>query len=242
MIEFLKKLQRAVFPEDYTCVYCGREIFNGKEVCDDCLRSLPFNDGYICDRCGRKTSAPALVCDACANKDIFFDGARSVFLYESPVSTAIKGLKYFGKKYLVREFSREMARVYLKAFYSCDAILPVPAYYKHERERGYNQSELLSLALGERLDIPVITDAVIKTRDTVSQVKLSAKERFINLSGSFRISDKSKVKDKRLLVVDDVMTTGATLNAIARALKKAGAAEVYGVTVASVDLLPSQRP
>lgn len=231
-MDALKKTLIKIFcPENYTCSFCDREVFDGKPVCEDCLKTLPFNDGFICGRCGRATKSPTEYCDDCKRSRIYFDGARSAYIYAPPVSGAIKALKFSGKKYFAREFAAVMAKVYYKAYFNCEVIVPVPSSPSRIKEKGYNQSELIAAALGELTDIPVI-NAVAKKRETESQVGLTEKERYSNLSGSFKVVDAEAIKGKKVLIVDDVMTTGTTLNVMAETLKKAGANEVYGITAA----------
>ncbi|MBO4323595.1 MAG: ComF family protein [Clostridia bacterium] len=234
MDEFKRALREIFFPSAYTCGICKREIFNGEYICEDCKKNLPYNDGYICDHCGRKTFAPISYCDACKGKENHFDIARSAFVYQKPINHAVQNLKYNNYKYLAREFASEMAKVYLKTFYPCGAIVFVPTSKKKVKERGYNQSELIARAVGEKLSLPVFDDVIYKSRDTESQVGLTQKERLINLSGSFSIKNRSKIAGERVLVIDDVLTTGTTADLVSEKLKAAGAEAVFVLTVASV--------
>ena len=227
-------LRHIFYPEAYTCSFCKRETFSGRAICDDCKKTLPYNDKYICDRCGRKTVSAVAYCDSCAGKDLHYDLARSVFTYESPVSTAIMNLKYNNFRYLARDFAKEMARVYLKSFYPCDVVACIPNSKEKMKERGYNQSELIARALAEELSLPFSVSAIVKTRDTESQVGLTQKERLINLSGSFSVKNKSEIKDKTVLLIDDVLTTGTTVELVSEKLKSAGAKGVFVLTVCSV--------
>ena len=234
MDELKTLLKRIFFPKDYTCTFCGREIFSEKTVCEDCDRALPRNDLYICYKCGRKTPYPTATCNDCVGKAQAFNLARSAYIYEKPISYAIQGLKYGNRRFLADEFAAEMEKVYLKTFYPCEAIVCVPTSKSNIAERGYNQSELIAAALSKRLDIPLIADAVVKTKDTESQVGLTQKERLINLSGSFAVKRRKETDGKALLLIDDVLTTGTTANLVAEKLKAAGATAVFVLTVASV--------
>ena len=240
-MEKLKEVLRKVFfPPNYTCNYCGREIFSKRAVCDECKNTLPYNDGYICDRCGRKTFAPVSYCDSCKGKELYFDIARSAYTYEKPINYALMNLKYNNFKYLAKEFAKDLKNIYLKTFYPCDVITFVPTSKEKIKERGYNQSEMIAVALSEELSLPVVCDAVIKTHDTESQVGLSQKERLINLSGSFSIKKRKAVRNKTVLLIDDVLTTGTTATLVSEKLKKAGATSVFVLTVASVYYKPTR--
>ena len=230
----LKTLRETFFPEKLTCSLCRREIFGDSPFCKDCLDALPRNDGAICDHCGRKTSARVSYCDSCREKNLSFDVARSPFLYEPPVSYALQKLKYDNAKYFARDFAPELVRTYLAEFWTCDAVVFTPMTGKREKKRGYNQAKLLAEAFSERTGIPLLTDVLYKKRETESQVGMTQKERFINLSGSFGVRHSREVAGKNVLLVDDVLTTGATAECCAAALRRAGAERVCVLTVASV--------
>ncbi len=111
-------------------------------------------------------------------------------------------------------------------------VVPVPLHRTRHRSRGFNQAELIARHAAKRLGLEVSTAVLIRRRDTVSQVGLSREERIANMSDAFRVPHKDAVKDRTIVLVDDVMTTGATLSECARALKKAGAKQVLAATVA----------
>ena len=236
-MEKLKEILRKIFyPRDLTCSICKRESFSGKTVCERCESSLPFNGKSICGRCGRPTAYPIEYCDYCKNKTFSVDFSRSVFRYEEPISKLIRRLKYDGEKYLADELADRMKVVFLRSIGYADGIVYIPAEVQKKKDRGYNQGQLLAVALSEKISVPVLEGAVEKVKSTSSQVGLSVKERMANLKGSFAVKNKSLVKGKRILVVDDVMTTGSTLETVAERLKSAGASEVVALTVASVEL------
>ena len=236
MEEFKKKLIEFIFPPALTCSFCGREVFTNEPICADCKDILPKNDGFYCEKCGRRTRIPTNYCEYCSGRLINFDIARSAYIYDYPVNNAIQNLKYNNMRFFAREFAKEMAKVYYKACVVCDGITCVPMSDKRKRKRGYNQSALIAEALSDELGLPFFEDVIIKQRDTKSQVGLSQKERIINLSGSFSIKNRSLIKGKKLILVDDVFTTGTTVNLISEKLKNAGAEYVFALTVSSVDM------
>ncbi|MBQ8726498.1 MAG: ComF family protein [Clostridia bacterium] len=229
----LEDLKSIFYSRKLTCSVCRRENFSDRTVCDECFATLPFNGESICGHCGRATPYPAEYCDYCKNKESFIDLARSVYDYEQPIKGLIHRFKYDGEKYLAEEFALEMNKIFTKSMGFVDCVAFVPSTDKKLKERGYNQSRVLAEEFSKLTEIPLI-DAVQKIKETESQVGLSVKERKENLKGCFKVVEKAEVKGKTVLIVDDVMTTGSTLETLAEKLKKAGAIKVLALTVASV--------
>ncbi len=224
--------RRYFFNAKWRCNVCGREIFEGY-FCDRCKSELPRNDGAACAHCGRALKVASEYCTTCKNKITSVDKGRSVFVYSYPVDYLVRKFKYGNAAYLARLFADELVNVYYKAYFGADALCYVPMTARAEKARGYNQSRLLCEELSKRIDCRVI-DALVKVKDTPKQTKLKRSDRLKNLSDAFKVKDKEQIKGKTLLLVDDVTTTGATAEAIANKLKKAGASAVYLITVASV--------
>ncbi len=231
----MKRPFRALFRPDWRCLACGDEVFaEERYFCPRCDKTLPKNDGAICDHCGRAVVVAQNYCYDCKNQMTEVDRARSCYSYRPPVSGLIQAFKYNGKKYLAEAFVGDMARLYFSHYLAADYIVFVPMTEARQKERGFNQTELLAQLLSERIGVPVLSDALVKIRETPRQANLSGKERWQNPEGSFRVHRRTEVKEKTILLVDDVLTTGATAEAIARALKGAEAKKVYLLTVASV--------
>ena len=231
----LKDLLKKVFyPRNLTCSVCKRENFSHDSICEGCKAIMPYNDKSTCGHCGRATPYPVEYCDYCKDKQTYVDLARSVYEYDYPLNVLVKRLKYGGDRYLAEEFAKEMKVRYFREIGYADCIVFVPMTDGRKRERGYNQSEELAKALSKLIDIPIVYDVLVKTRDTDSQVGLERKQRLKNVKGSISVRNRALIKSKRVMVVDDVMTTGATLEVIAEKLKDAGAGEVVALTVASV--------
>lgn len=231
----LKELLKEIFyPKDLTCSVCRRESFSSNWICDGCKAIMPYNNKSICGHCGRATPYAVEYCDYCKDKQTYVDLARSVYEYEEPVNLLVQRLKYGGEKYLAECFAKEMQTLYFKSVGYADCIVFVPMTDKRKRERGYNQSEELAKALSKLIEVPIESDVLVKTKDTDSQVGLERRERLKNVKGSISLRNRALIKDKRVMIIDDVMTTGATLEVIAEKLKDAGASEVVAITVASV--------
>lgn len=231
MKKFFKAIKRVLFPPDFTCDICGRETFN-TNLCDDCLKSVVFNDGETCPVCGRRTHRPE-ICIECKQKLPVFKRAVSPLSYEGGGIKLIHKYKS-GKAYL-KEYFADLIAKKLTAFDGIDCIAYVPMTKKSQRKRGYNQCYLLAKALSEMVGVPVIKDGLIKIRDTSVQKGLTRSEREENLKGVFAVPDRTVFKDKTVLVIDDVLTTGCTADEACKKVYAAGAKTVYFATVASVE-------
>ncbi len=223
-----------LFPKNLTCSVCGRENFNDKAICDKCLSDIKLNDGNICSYCGRATKYSVDRCDYCKGKDLHFDLCRSLYVYGDNIGTLVKKLKYGGKKYLAEVFSSPSAEKIKAEIPPYDFITFVPRYERIFQKREYNQGELIANGIAKKLDKECL-QVLYKKKKTSSQVGLGEKKRLENLSGSFGVFDADKIKGKTILVVDDVLTTGSTLETISKVLKSKGAKAVYLFTVAFVD-------
>jgi len=154
-------------------------------------------------------------------------------LYDGPIREAIHALKYEGKSFLAKPLVGLLNRAYPFMDYgSYDLLVPVPLHPKRLRERGFNQALVLARAIGRREGVPCTGFVLRKTRPSAPQIHLSPEERQKNVKGSFAVADPAKVRGKRVLLIDDVMTTGSTVNECARELSKAGAARVDVFTMA----------
>lgn len=228
------------FNPKWRCLVCGKEIFEGDYFCEDCAKKLPVREGAICAHCGRASVIPTEYCDTCKGKLTAIDKGRSTFEYDKPISGLIKRAKYEGERYILTAFAEYLALVCFKNYFAADFIVYVPMTKRAERKRGYNHGRILAEKTAEIVNIPVI-DCLEKTRETKRQAKLDGEQRRKNLIGAFKVTDKSAVKDKTVLIIDDVTTTGATAEAIAEVLKKAGACSVLLATVAGVSFVKDNK-
>ena len=222
-----------LFNVKWRCNACGKEIFKDEYFCESCLKDLPFNDKAYCNHCGRKLKVYAEYCSTCREQLLSVDKARSVFNYDKPISSLIKRAKYDKRLYLLDMFAEYLSNLYLKSYFNADYICFVPMTEKAQKKRGYNQGEILARRVGERVNVEVV-DLLEKVKETTRQAKLNRAERLKNLEGVFKVKSRKLVKDKTIVIVDDVSTTGATAENIAKKLKSAGVKTVYLLTVASV--------
>lgn len=226
-----KGLLDMIYPKNFTCDICGREIFSGDNLCESCRDTITVNNEFTCPVCGRKTPSSSL-CLECKGRPPLYDRAVSPYVYSGGTRDLILKFKS-GKGYLREYFSRAM---YAKCsiFKDADAVCFVPMTRFAENSRGFNQSQLLAAQIAKMMGLPLLKNAVKKVKRTPSQKSLTRRERDENLKSCFE-ADEDEVEGKILLLVDDVLTTGATADAVTKELKKRGAKKVYLVTAASVE-------
>jgi ComF family protein len=179
--------------------------------------------------------APAeLRCRLCRLGIYRFDRARSFASYNLPMRKAIILLKYMGVARLGAWFAERLEEIYRvdRGLFPVDAVVPVPLHPLRLRERGYNQAERIARPLAKRLELPLLPLLLVRTRPRPEQLLLSRAERWSSVKGAYAATPRARAEKLRVLLVDDVFTTGATLDACARALFAAGAASVYALTVA----------
>lgn len=219
-----------MYPNDFRCDLCGRETF-GVNLCKECAKTLIINDKSACPICGRKSVRPE-ICNECKSSPPRYKRATSVFVYRDGAVELIRKFKS-GGAYLKEYFADKICEKLKPDEYDC--TVGVPQTRKVIRWRGYNQSELLARSVSERLGVPYVKGALIKVKETAEQKGLTKKMRVENLKGCFKVVKRDEIAGKRVLVVDDIMTTGATADEMSVTLIKAGAACVYLATVASVE-------
>lgn len=186
--------------------------------------------GPICSKCGAPlVSDESIICGECLKEEPVFEYARSFGLYHDPLRKGINLLKYHGKKRLSRPLSEFLIRAGLP---EADSVIPVPLYHKRLRKREFNQSALISKYIAEEMKSRLLLDCLVKVRDTLPQVGLRYKARVNNIKGAFKVSNNEFIKDRSIILVDDVVTTGATIRECSRTLKKAGAGKIYVVSLA----------
>ncbi len=218
-----------IFPP--RCVSC--ESANAW-LCAACLAQIALITQPICDRCGTVLVDPRQpACHQCEHNPLqHIDGIRSAAYFENnPIRPAIHFLKYRNHRAVAAILGQILADTCQRYDLQADIIVPVPLHLSRLRERGYNQCELLARALGALLNLPVDTHTLQRARATRSQMTLGAVERRQNVVGAFSCS-RNTLAAQRVLLIDDVCTTGSTLDACAGALKGAGVTSVWGVTLA----------
>lgn len=210
------------------CVGCGRR---GAAFCAACWDTLPRLRPPWCPRCSRP-ERHGTRCQDCRRGAASLVAVRAPCGYSGSISVAVRRLKYEQERHLAAPLAALLLDCLAARPLAVDALVPVPLDPARGRQRGYNQAVLLAAPLAAALELPLLAGALRRTRPTRPQVGLNARERRSNVRGAFACVSPSTVAGRRVLLVDDVMTTGATLEACADALAAAGAAQVYGLVVA----------
>lgn len=232
MHKFVKKIGELLYPP--RCPICDRvnKLWD-KGICGNCLKNVQYVKPPRCLKCGKHIEDKnAEYCSDCEGGTHYFRQGRGLFQYRS-IAGAVYRFKYKGRREYAEVFGKEIA-YYLGDYIlslQAEALIPVPLYRRKERMRGYNQASLLAEALGAELGIPVYENFVIRTINTVPLKRLNPEERLNNLKKAFILAENG-VKLKRVIMVDDIYTTGSTLDAVAKVLAEGGVEEIYFVTLA----------
>ena len=239
LYEFLSQISDAFFPR--ICLACSRILPSGSPefFCSDCFGQITFLHGSLCPVCGilfPDSSSEDHLCPSCMENAHWFEFARAAVAYEGIIADVIRRFKYG------RDLTAGEALAGLLAdfdfdgvdFSAFDAIIPVPLHIRRLRERRFNQSLVLARALGKKHGIAVDFSLLKRRRFTLTQTGLNKSERDKNISGAFRASHSEKIPGGSFLLVDDVYTTGATINECAKTLAEAGAKRVAALTAARV--------
>src|SRR5215210_8309545 len=219
---YLAALAELFYPE--CCVGCGRRASD--VLCRACFDALPYVGSPFCGRCGLPTAFATPLCEQCKNVDFRFESARAPLKYDGVGKKTVHALKYRGYKRVVDKLAAPlMLQVLDDARF--DAVVPVPLHRSRRRKRGFNQAELLARSVAGRLRA-TLSDTLEAVRSTRDQTELSAAQRRANVAGAYKA--KAPLHGK-ILLVDDVFTTGATMNACAESLLRAGAREIHALSL-----------
>ena len=208
-------------------------------ICLRCWSKIKKNTPPFCHSCGRRLDKSGFaknICPQCQKRPAHFDRAFSPCVYDGAIRELIHEFKYNGKDHLGRPLSRlmiEFAREYNLPMQMLDYVIPVPLHGKRLREREFNQAEVLSRFIAGEFKKELLSGVLRRHRHTKTQADLQMQERFLNVKDSFSVSKASRIQGKNLLLVDDVLTTGATSSEAAYALKNSGANIVFVLTLAN---------
>ncbi len=232
-MNILKAINNLLFPP--RCIFCDciLDYRTSLNVCDRCKESVPSPKGLRCSFCYRKTKGyfGTDLCHHCRSKMPYFDRVVSAFVYDGYVRDCILRLKFHGRTDHAATMGYYMS-LKVEDFSNADVLIPVPISKERLYERGYNQSELFTKIISKKLDIPMITNALYKVKDTPPQSTLRFERRAENVKGAYKVYRSELIKDKSIILTDDVTTTRSSLNECAHMLKKAGAKSVVCVTFA----------
>lgn len=230
----LKNLLNFVFPRG--CPLCRNDVPAGYPwaLCPGCVGRISAWKGQGCETCGLPLPDGGAHCYVCRHRKRSFRKARSAGIYDGVLKDALRQLKYRGRVSLAKPLGRFMADYWkdISIAESIDGVVAVPLHFWRMRRRGYNQAELLAQAFCRETRVPLVGKCLARKRITPSQTELDQEMRFANVAGAFAVINPELIKGKTILLIDDICTTGATLEACASALREGGAKAVFGLTVA----------
>ncbi len=226
----LQKLLSGVFDWIYppVCASCGKP---GSLLCDSCREQLHSVGEHYCSKCG-KPLRKGSKCRLCRTHEFRFQASRAPYIYDGPAAAMIKSLKYNGNMSLAPILADLLSVFWKELNWDIDIIVPVPLSGERRAQRGFNQSEMIGKAFAKRTGLKSDPRALMKVRHTLQQVGLDAEQRRENLQGAFA-AEGVLVRGKRVLLLDDVMTTGSTFAECSAVLLDAGAKSVNCLSVAT---------
>lgn len=236
-MNFFKKILEIFFPSH--CVSCEEIISKDALFCSDCWQKLQFITEPKCEICSYpfeveiKFQSPQ--CARCLAKRPFYDSSITIFRYNDIIRKAISDLKYNDQIFLAKKFAKILSQKAASKIDDCDLIVAVPLHALRLRKRKFNQAVFLAKNLQKFFPhLKFFPDFLFRTKNTTPQVELRSKQRATNLKRAFLLNKKylEEVKNKKILLIDDVMTTGATLDNCAKELKRKGAREIVVLTIA----------
>lgn len=220
-----------IFPP--ACPVCGTplgyEQGKRRQICTGCVCKIEYLQEPCCMKCGKQLAdANAEYCYDCQRIKHDYNRGTGVYAYTDGIKQSLYRFKYQGKREYASFYGAEAARICntLIARWNVDVIMPVPMYAAKQKKRGYNQAELIAVELGKNLNIPVDSGILIRSKKTIPMKELNDQERRKNIENAFNVTA-NVVKYKKILLVDDIYTTGATIDKCAEVLKKYGAEEIY---------------
>lgn len=228
----LEKLISWVYPR--RCPIChGIVTEKGRKACKSCVEKVEYIVEPRCKKCGKSlTNEVKEYCYDCELKTHEFIQGRGAFAYQEEMKQSIYRFKYGNKREYADFYVEEILKNHENWIRSCEpqVLIPVPLYGPKKRQRGFNQAEIVAKKLGRYLDIPVVTKLVVRCKKTVPQKELSTKDRKNNMKKAFKICQ-SKVKLRKVMLVDDIYTTGSTIDEVAKTLKQSGVEEIYYIVI-----------
>jgi ComF family protein len=224
------KVLNMLFPE--TCPVCSDTSSDHATapICTGCWDSIQPYEGPKCDKCGIPLNSDlSITCGECIKNEPAYKSVRTFGLYKGPLRKAINLLKYHNIKRLSKPLSEMILRMEIPRV---DAVIPIPLYKDRLRQREFNQSALLAKYTAKKTGTSLLVGCLVKIKETLPQVGLSSGERHRNIRNAFGIENKELIKGKDILLMDDVITTGATVRECSRVLKKGGAGNIYVMALA----------
>lgn len=231
--KFFDGLVELVYPSNIYCISCGNMIDDTRpySLCDSCIRTMHWNNGKACEKCGKilKEGYDLPLCTDCMEIEHFFEKGFSCMEYGKAERELIHNFKYKDKAYLGRKMSEIMFDRISVEDIEVDLVIPVPMYEKKQQKRGYNQAGILAKCLAKSMKVRYGNNILIRQIETEAMSSLGVEDRRENIKNAFTVKAKwgTMVQGKKILLVDDIYTTGSTVDACSDALLQAGAEQVF---------------
>jgi len=239
-IAIIDSIINIIYPS--VCAGCNKPNYsdiNSKYICNECFYSIKRHVPPFCLKCGRGLleikNINKGICATCSNRQYYFDEAWSICKYEAVIKELIHKFKY-SQKIQYKEIFQKLFKEFLDAFNvlrDTDLIIPIPLHPTRLREREYNQSQILSSLVSEIIHKPVVSDILVRRRNTKSQIDLNEKTRIKNITGCFAVRNSNSLDSKSILLIDDVLTTGITLSEAAKTIKELNPYKISILTLAN---------
>lgn len=218
------------------CIICGQKLEQQTaQMCEACYNKVKVIHHKACVKCGKPRATEHTLCYDCRHKKHVYQQGRAMFEYNQLTKKSLSGLKFFGYTWIGKVYG-ELLAVYYKTccHYPVDYVIPVPISRGRFVQRGYNQAEIIGRAFSKELKLPILANGLRRTKGTSPQKDLSDKERILNMKDAFQVSGriKDRIQGKNILLVDDIYTTGTTIDSCAKVLMEQGAETIYFLTVA----------
>lgn len=235
-MHWMKSLIHIIFPP--RCPFCDGVLFHSiaaprELVCQSCQDKLEYVQEPACMKCGKPLADERQeYCFDCARGRMEYAQGKALWVYKAEVKNSIYRFKYQGRREYASYYGAELVRVYGGWIrrHGVQAVIPIPVSKSRRRQRGYNQAALVAREVGRRMGLPVYEHLLLRVRDTKVQKELSGEERKNNLKKAFKTRE-NKVQLDHILLIDDIYTTGSTMNEAAKELLRAGVLEVYCLSI-----------
>ena len=219
-----------IFPR--RCAVCDTVLALGqRDLCEHCKKEIKYIGNQVCFRCGKQVKYEEEYCYDCQKKQHVYEQGRAVFSYEY-IRLSLYRFKYAGRReyagFYARSIDRKLREVRNK--WRPQALVPVPLHPKKQRKRGYNQAEEIAMELGKLWHLPVLKNLVVRCKNTKPMKEIVGTDRQNNLKKAFKLGT-NDVKLNTIIIIDDIYTTGSTIDAVARECRKVGIQNIYFITV-----------
>lgn len=232
--DYVQALLDVFYPR--TCLYCRSNINYHCEqyICGNCRKNIPFVNERHCSRCGSvlgqySVTSEVKGCAFCRSEHLYHDSLTAIAYYDGAIKVLIHKYKYERQRFLYKaigDFLRTNKKL-AELMREIDIVVPVPLYWRKKLQRGFNQSELIAREIHRAFLTPFSVNNLIRIKNTTSQTRLSKNKRYSNVQKAFFVKNPAIMKGKRVLLVDDVLTTGLTMRECAKKLKETGAKSIH---------------